>query len=687
MLASRHLLFLMGFLLLAWLPNASVRAATLTWPGAAPCDTTLQACVNAAADNDWVRIATHEPITSNLLITSKRLTLVPADGYRPVFRNAYITASNGAGFNGDIRARLERLRFEQGGVRATYSGTGTAVFEFRQLEITAAPGTSGLTISSQGGSVEATVYDNRISGGPTHSWSGLLDLRASQGGTLEADVFYNRVSRSPSGDGTGAGIFAQYSGAGTDGTVKLHGNTLRGHFRTAGILVAEGSGDNVAPASVNARLYNNAVIGTGHANSQGIRLGVTNGAINVQALNNTVTRVARGIEAGLWASGATSGTMTGMLRNNLVVADVAISISDGLGSGLSNGNNLVNGPTYGLAMDASTITAPARLISHVDARLAPDSPAIDAGDNASLALGLIVNAMPNADADGLRRFKKKTPATSGSARVDVGAYEYGDFSFSHEATLANTSGHLTNLTHPAINNQAAANLFATPYFAGIAGGQPVGTWEFSGGWALYNKTSAHTMPVGARYNVFAAGAGSGVSRHVTTPENISGALSELNLADNPNLIVLAMQNYNAGPIANPNHTGILYFGLGGSGTWFVLNLDTAQPMPANVGFSIYAQAASPNVFAVDATASNMSNSNTLVLDHPLLNGNPCAQPVITRVFTHIDGANFDMEYSLLQKRWVIFDYDGMPVGSRFHVLVNPAQAETCGGEIYSDGFE
>ncbi|MCB1569421.1 MAG: hypothetical protein KDI69_11475, partial [Xanthomonadales bacterium] len=83
----------------------------------------------------------------------------------------------------------------------------------------------------------------------------------------------------------------------------------------------------------------------------------------------------------------------------------------------------------------------------------------------------------------------------------------------------------------------------------------------------------------------------------------------------------------------------------------------------------------------------MSGTSSLVLDHPLLNNNPCAQPVVTRVFTASDGSSFDIVYATALHRWAIYDYNGMPIGSEFHVLVNPAQAEPCGAPLFSDGFE
>lgn len=676
-------------LLILSLLAAPAGAATLTWPGPAPCAGVLQACVDHASDGDQILIATNTPITTGAGVVDKRLTLRAADGFRPVFRNTIVAAYNNSGFNGAVGLHLHKLHFDSSHVSVSYSGTGTASFEARELQMTATPGKAGIAVTASGGSVTATLYDNRISGGPTPIWSGLLALHATNGATLDVEAFYNRITREPRGDGTGAGIFVNYAGTGTTGTVKLHGNTVRGDFATAGILVAEGAPESPGlTSSFSTRLYNNVVIGVDRQWSHGIRLGVTNGQLDAQLLNNTVTRHYYAVAGGLWSSGATSGTINGSLHNNLLVGQQALSMESAVVAGMTNSHNLVNGGVAGMTMGTGTITAPARLISRIDARPAPDSPAIDAGDNTSLGFGVIFNALPNADADGLGRYKKKTPATAGSAKVDIGAYEYGDFSFSHITSSANTGSgsYITALNHPAIQNQPNANLFVTPRFTGVAAGQPVGSWEFSGVWSLYNKSSLIPMPLGAGYHVFAAGAGGGASRHVTTAGSVTGAYSQLPLADNPDLIVLAMQNYNTGAVSNPHQTGVLYFAFGGPGTWLVGNMDSAQNMPIGVGFSIYAQLPSPNVFRVTATEGNHSGS-ILRLDHPLLDGNPCAQPVVTRMLIPSDGSNFDLEYRADLGYWRIFDYNGMASGTQFNVLVNPAQAETCGGEIFSDGFE
>lgn len=58
-------------------------AATLTYPGGAPCDGSLQACLDGAAAGDIVILATNARIDEDLAVT-KSLTLRAAEGFAPI---------------------------------------------------------------------------------------------------------------------------------------------------------------------------------------------------------------------------------------------------------------------------------------------------------------------------------------------------------------------------------------------------------------------------------------------------------------------------------------------------------------------------------------------------------------------------------------------------------------------------
>lgn len=106
-------------------------SATLTYPGAAPCNTTLQACITGAASGDVVEIATNTPIDEDLAI-NKSLTLQPAAGFAPTigggatFRT--VNFSN-LGSSGSAETLLiERLSFSLAQVRGLVSqGSGHSI--------------------------------------------------------------------------------------------------------------------------------------------------------------------------------------------------------------------------------------------------------------------------------------------------------------------------------------------------------------------------------------------------------------------------------------------------------------------------------------------------------------------------------------------------------------------------------
>ena len=675
-----------ALLLAATLPVAA-DAATLTWPGSPGCTGTLQACVDAATDGDRIEIATDTPITEGLALHARSLTLTAADGYRPVFQGVGIIA-NDSGGSGDISVSVSRLRFDNGFVYGTYSGTGTATFELRELVMTRTPGTVGdaIQVIAYGGTVEATLYDNRITGAPLTLNSGLIKL-AANGGVLNADAYYNHVQSTLSGATSGAGIFVDVAGAGSGATIKLHANEVRGRYDRAGIFLSEGLFSSSA-VEYEARVYSNVVVGNGTDGGSGIVATATNGRIDAQIVNNTLTRLRNGIMAVNW-NDAETPRVAGLVQNNLVRAERALFVNPGVADDLSNDYNLFNGAVINTTPGAHTITTPAGLASDARPRLGTESPAIDAADTSTLGFGLIFNGLPVTDADGLRRIKN--PSGSGPDKADIGAYEFGDVSFVHSTAAANTTGYISDIDHASVNGRAGADLFLTPNFDGgdnpaQAFNRPFGSWYSSPHWTVFDQEFV-ALPEHVDFDVFAPAQGSGVFRHVATAENTTDWFSQLDdssVNDQSDRIVLVAQNWSAGPVYYAHPVGVFHFSFGGPGAWMVGNLDMVD-LPAGAGFSVYAQEPSPNAFRVTADAANTVGS-ALLLDHPLLNDVACAQPMVTRLFDgNVVSGHFDIDYH--DGRWRIFAYGGMPAGTRFHVLVNPAQIADCDDGIFADGFD
>ena len=669
---------------------ALASAVTRTWPGAAPCNGTLQACINAAANGDRIEIATAGPIDEALNLDDRSLSLVAAAGFHPAFvAGRGITANTGAA--GAISLTLGGLRLSDASVAVTYSGAGTATYDLRGLELSRSSGGPAmmLQVAAYAGTVNAVLYGNRVTGLPAGLNSGLIELTNGDA-TLNANAYYNHISSGSSVGVDGSGLRV-HVGDGGAGTVKLHGNEVRGSFFRGGIFVSEGLFSSTA-SSFSARVYNNLVVGSNYSDlgASGISFVVNNGTIDAQAINNTVTRCYYGILANRWSGGGVAARVNGMVSNNLIVAQQGLGFTPAITPSLSNDYNLINATWNQAVLGANTITAAARLASDTAPRLRATSPAIDAADTTTLLLGLLFNGLPVLDADGLRRIKGATN------QADVGAYEAGDLALLHTASSSNTGGHITRIDKPATNGQPAADLLVTQNYNAGGGGDtsnnhPFGVYYSASRWRLFNEDIS-PMPLGAHFNVMVPGTGSGLFRHVSSAANSSGWSTRLDngsVNDLPDRIVLATQNWSAGAsVYNPHPIGVFYFAFGGPGSWYIMNADeqSGGEMPLNAGFNVYSQEASPNAFRVTATADDAADSSIL-LDHPQLNGIPCAQVQATRLLngTPVGGGNFDVWYGTA--RWRIYGYGGMPAGTQFNVLVNPAQVFDCTDLIFADGFQ
>lgn len=669
-------------------------AANLTWPGAAPCDSTLQACIDGAADNDTIYLATDAVVTDDVSVVNRRLRIRAADGHHPLFRNMHFDVETTSGHAGSVRMHVYGLRFEGSTLTLSHAGSGSADYEVRKVEMRMAPGSGsrGIEVLANAGTVDAHLYDNRVTGRPLGDGYGLISLKA-WGGTLNVRADYNHLASDSTDVVLGSGIVTDYASAGS-GELDLHANEVRGSFNGGGIMLSEG-GWGGAPASMDAMLANNVVVAKG-GGATGIRVITRDGSIDFKATNNTVIGVRNGVSRAYW-SGVGSGAVTGWIWNNLVVGNETSMWGF---EGVSNDYNLLNGDAVGgFTPGSHTITAPAMLESLERPRPQEGSPALDAGDAGRLLIA-VARGIPLLDADGLHRLKKRSPAIGGPARVDIGAYEYGDFVFTHTATADTIpgSGELSWLSHPAINGMPAANLFATPNLN--AGNEAPVTnsrqfipwWDEANRWALMAEGGADPMPVGAHFDVLAAGVRGGVFRHTATAANTSASgtlLDDPSVNDKSDLFVLVARNSSLSQFAwNPHPLRVYNWFDGSEWVWFIKNADGVTIAP-NVGFSVYTQDPSPNAFTVSASSTTLDDDGNLVLHHPLLNGMACARPVVTLAGI-VDVGAWNVAYDQAAQRWVVFRYGAggvMPTGAKFNVLVDPKQVESCSDRIFADDFE
>lgn len=392
--SSRRILRLAA-ILAAWSAPAAAqpKPTTWVWPGPAPCDSTLQACIDAAIDGDQVRIATNDPITEEIFF-SKELAIRPASGFQPLFQNAVIQANTGR--LGNSTLRLEGVTLQQSLVTWTQTGLGRATFV-----ITGNTFLSGVIALAahveNAGPVSFTIAGN--------SFTGLFNTGIFVGASLASE-------------GRFEGVIADNrmeTGIGNDPAIDLgrsvDADVLRNRIYGAapGIRV---TGD------ADVRIANNLLVGpevpVGAPGPYGIGL-LGQGAVRAAIVNNTIARWRSGIA--LYGDSSIPGSLEATVANNVLTHNVYGIDNDvnhdDPSSLVDYRNNLFfanySDGWYTSALPSGRLRADPLYASDTDYHPTPGSPAIDAGDDASVPEGVTT------DLDG-------NPRLQGDA-VDIGAYE------------------------------------------------------------------------------------------------------------------------------------------------------------------------------------------------------------------------------------------------------------------------
>lgn len=664
------------------LVTGAAGAAELTWPGAAPCDTTLQACIDAATTGDIVVIVTNVAIAESPVIANKTLTLRAREGQEAVFASSYLLVDHTAA--GDMTVTLERLRFMSGNVSLQHRSVSQSTFIVRGISVLGRSrfDMGAIQVGSFAGSgpLEVTCANNVLKEGQSTSGWSLLEILGEWASSSTVYVTGNRIEMGPTTASIGGiGVTAPRSSV-----ARVYGNRITGQGFDWGIAFsASASGSPSFTAQV--EVLNNVVTGqaSGFGGNGAIVAGLTAAPATGRIVNNTVTQNTNGI--------AVQGGVTGSdikLSNNVVAFNtVGLELPV---SGTTNNSNIVygnGGNTY--TPGPGTVTSDPQFRNPVDLRLRDTSPGIDAGNSADLPLFFLW------DADG-------EPRVIGTT-VDVGAYEFTpDTAYLHLSTAANSSGNASWLSPP-VPATWWDTLCATPRVGRVdvlppAIDQNLGVFV-SGApdWAIFNQDTGVAMPVGRSFAVYSPLAGrTGVFENVSfthsaTAGNIVGNSTEIDNArtnSQPAAILQVTPNWNpggSGGTYNDHRTGVWY----NAGRWLVFNQDLAA-MPNGAAFNVFvAPTGSPNSFTRVVGAS----SSDVLLDHPLLNENRCAQALVTHNYAPGNVYNdhaFALRY--VNGRWWIESVDPgrptFPVGAAFNVTVNGPASNACRDDlIFADGFQ
>jgi hypothetical protein len=538
-------------------------------------------------------------------------------------------------------------------------------------------------------SAQFIVGDNVISSGQSAGLPRSGICAAATGGTtatFDATVFRNRVVAGAAPLGAGIGL-----NPGNGGTIRVSGNTVLGPRLGTGIQVSR-AGDG---AVVNAQIDNNAVAFQDLGIQFGISVELDNASVSV--VNNTVVHGLQGLRVTAFSDLPVSGRVA----SNLVAFHTGVGAAFAAG-GLTNSHNLVFGnATNAFTPGPSTLTVDPQLASPGHPRLANGSPAIDAGSSAD------VPALALFDADGERRVAFGT--------VDIGAYEAtGDGAERIIATPESTffnEVYVTPFPVPLVATDSLVGVARYSMWPAGASALNLGVYlnpTSPSGWSLFLQDVNLLMPVGAGFHVLAPFAGKTGFVHQAVAANTSGALTTidnpaLNGAANRARIAVAFHRWQG--LYHDFPIGLRWVSTGG-GRWQVRNEDGAA-MPDTQTFNVaVAPFLSPNAF--------LTTLDTLArvqwrLDHPLLDGNPCATPIVGRADDPDvpgDVANptrFGVLYAPSSGpgapgRWFVRadapaggGTPTFPAGAAFHVIVDGAQANRCRAPlvdaVFANGFE
>lgn len=400
-----------AILVLGMLVTCGARADIRIYPGVAPCDTTLQACVTGANAGDTIRIARSTLIDESVTI-AKSLTVEPETGFAPKVRRFGVDAgttsisvsvhgmAGGGGIEaiigpggGDLTLTVENNAFTAHAFRpAIEVGTSGLAGSYGQLTLRA----RGNTISSSG---EIPVTGIRAS---------------SSKAVLTAEIVRNTIQAT----GMNEAIDAYVSDIG-GGAVLIERNVIQGADFNSGILLTHsGAADGVAANVLAGTIVGNLVTGqNGNAGASGgivLSASGTGGQLAGTLINNTVARGRSGIAVS--ARSDLGARVRGLVANNIVAFNSLYNISIAFGlSEVANDHNLVSvldteSGTGLFSPGPGTLIGDPRFVNAAggDFRLASNSFAIDAGRDS------VLPATYGADLDG-------APRRHGV--VDMGAYE------------------------------------------------------------------------------------------------------------------------------------------------------------------------------------------------------------------------------------------------------------------------
>lgn len=672
--------------------SANYSAASVVWPGTtAPCDTTLVNCANNSPVGEVIEIQTNDIIDENVL-TINAVSFKAGTGYKPVFAadNSLQIINNGLV---NVTVEIQGLTFERGGITFSDSGTNNATttlnIKNNHILDNAFAG-QAIRVTNRNKEMNVNIAYNQINFNPSSTGqprSGAITItNGSTSGSSSGEIngqIYNNTIKSIGTESVGIGIY-EFSNNTSD--LNVASNELTGG-QTSAMYINKATGSNGISRLEFAHnaVYSNQV----DANFRGLFVEIAAGDLDVFAINNSVVGAFDGFnfqESGTgelniqFYSNLIAYSEVPVLLNFYNIADSTIDIDNDYNLFYQN---LLADPDYVAGLNV--VNANPKIKSKINARLKSGSPAIEAGYNLAL---ISLDEDTLIDADGLYRVKKGDSSV-GAALVDIGAYETGDLRIVDKFTDSPSSQ--STIDSVLINNQANAKLQVTPNWnpngdVGVYNDHNTGVYRcFTDQWCNFNQ-DLNDMTPGASFNVWSPAPNNNNFVHIAsdaTPSSVSfTTLDRSGLNNSPNLILSVTQFWSG--VYNDNPVGAVYNGF--EGKWLIENMNDAD-MPENAQFNVLYQPPSANAFVHKTAATNIFGSESDI-DHPLLNGTPCAQFQVTHVGVLRNPYPIGVYYT--GEKWSIFNQGGevMAENNEFHVIVSAEQIEACNGDlIFADSFD
>lgn len=655
------------------------QAVVAIWPDStAPCNGTLQACINASSEGDTVEIHTNVPIDESPFV-DVAISVVAGIGYKPVFTSGNSLQIYTASAGGAISISVKGLTFEQGLISVGTTNRPVIIYIENNTILENIPDAPAIYIASSNIDLTESVIHinyNNIKIDSSNSSSAPITaitiIKNNENmGSVTGEIINNVLDLA--GLDT-IGIFLSM-GNDADLTLDIIGNEIYG-----GSFSGINSVRNFSTGTTDLNIVSNAFYQKSPIiNSSGINIKNILGTTNVNIVNNTKLNGSFGVKLT-----ETGGDLTANVQSN-IVAYSSQGFNFGPNVTVINDYNLYyqNTNNNGFTPGAHSINADPKLMGFKNARLKSDSPALESGNPLGL---LLVAGTPLIDADGLLRIKNS--ANTGTGNIDIGAYEAGDFTFNHTST--ETSGYITTINNSTINGISNLDsLHVTSIWDplgvnnGIYNNDNEGIFYSGGFWRIFNENFVG-MENGASFNVSKYASTANTFEHlVASSGSNSSAINHVGLDANPQKILQVSQHWRT--IYNPNPPGVLYL----AGNWQILNFNLLN-IPINSNYNVYYQDKSKSAYEHIAKNANTLNNYTF-LNNPLINGVDCAQIQVTQSASQgiFNNSPIGVFHDKILNNWAIFNQDlsGMPENAAFHILINPAQIAECTDLIFKNDFE